>query len=73
MSYNFCRKRQTLGMTPAQATRLIDHPWKLEDVIALLGKNETIPLLAFQTPQEEASPRTTSKAFTRATPVLTSR
>ena len=34
--YNFCRVHQTLKMTPAMAAGLTDHPWTIEDVLALM-------------------------------------
>lgn len=34
--YNFCRKHQTLGMTPAQAAGLADHRWTIEELVGLL-------------------------------------
>ena len=36
MHYNFCRIHQTHKMTPAMAMGLTDHPWKLEEIVALL-------------------------------------
>jgi IS1 family transposase len=47
MHYNFCRKHETLTKeaggihtTPAMASRVSDHVWKLEEVIALLGDSQ---------------------------------
>lgn len=31
--YNFCRVHQTLGMTPAMAAGLEDHPWTLRELV----------------------------------------
>jgi IS1 family transposase len=39
MHYNFCRKHQTLGMTPAQAAGVTDHQWTLEELVGLLDSN----------------------------------
>ena len=39
MYYNFCRRHQTLGMTPAMASGLTDHEWSLNEVVALLDSN----------------------------------
>ena len=36
LHYNFCRVHQTHKMTPAMAMGLADHPWSLEEVVALL-------------------------------------
>jgi IS1 family transposase len=40
MYYNFCRRHQTLGMTPAMAVGLADHEWSIDEVIALLEERE---------------------------------
>ncbi len=37
MHYNFCRKHQTLGETPAQAAGVADHRWTIEELVGLLG------------------------------------
>lgn len=42
--YNYCRKHQTLGMTPAQAAGLADHAWTLADLIGLLEAAEATPI-----------------------------
>ncbi len=39
MHYNYCRKHQTLGETPAQAPGLTDHQWTIEELIGLLESN----------------------------------
>ena len=36
MHYNFCRKHETLGMTPAEAAGVADHQWTIEELIGLL-------------------------------------
>ncbi len=36
MHYNFCRVHKTLGMTPAMAAGLADHPWSVGEIVALL-------------------------------------
>lgn len=36
MHYNFARVHKTLGMTPAMATGLADHPWSVGEIVALL-------------------------------------
>lgn len=36
MHYNFARRHQTLGMTPAQAAGVTDRRWKLTDIAGLL-------------------------------------
>ncbi len=38
--YNFCRKHQTLGMTPAMAAGLSDHEWSIEELLGLLENKE---------------------------------
>ena len=38
--YNFCRRHQTLGTTPAVAAGLADHVWSLEELVGLLEKRE---------------------------------
>jgi IS1 family transposase len=42
MYYNFCRRHQTLGMTPAMAAGLEDHEWTIEELVALLEAKERI-------------------------------
>ena len=37
MHYNFCRKHQAHGMTPAMAAGVTDHVWTIEDLVGLLG------------------------------------
>jgi IS1 family transposase len=41
MYYNFCRRHQTLGMTPAMAAGLDDHEWTIEELVALLETAES--------------------------------
>jgi hypothetical protein len=36
MHYNFARKHQTLGMTPAMAAGIERHPWSLTQIAELL-------------------------------------
>ncbi len=38
--YNFCRRHQTLGMTPAMAAGLSDHEWGIEELVGLLEARE---------------------------------
>ena len=38
--YNFCRRHQTLGMTPAMAAGLSDHEWSIEELVGLLEARE---------------------------------
>jgi len=40
MYYNFCRRHQTLGMTPAMAAGLTDHEWSVREIVALLEERE---------------------------------
>ena len=40
MYYNYCRRHQTLGMTPAMAAGLDDHEWSIEEIVALLEERE---------------------------------
>lgn len=40
MYYNFCRRHQTLGMSPAMAAGLTDHEWTIDEVIGLLEERE---------------------------------
>lgn len=37
MHYNFARIHQTLRVTPAMAAGVSDHPWEVEEIVALLG------------------------------------
>ena len=37
MHYNFCRIHKTLRVTPAMAAGIADHPWEIEELVALLG------------------------------------
>ena len=41
MHYNFCRKHQTLGTSPAVAAGVADHVWKLSELVGLLEAAET--------------------------------
>jgi IS1 family transposase len=38
MHYNFARKHQTLGTTPAVAAGVADHIWTIEEIVGLLGE-----------------------------------
>jgi IS1 family transposase len=40
MYYNFGRKHQTLGTTPAVKARLTDHIWSVEEIVGLLEASE---------------------------------
>jgi len=40
MYYNFCRRHQTLGMTPAMASGLTDHEWSIDEMVGLLEERE---------------------------------
>jgi IS1 family transposase len=42
--YNFCRVHQSLGVTPAMAAGLSEHPWKIEELIGLLEAAESTPI-----------------------------
>jgi hypothetical protein len=42
--YNYCRKHQTLGTSPAMAAGLTDHVWTLGELIALLEAAEATPI-----------------------------
>jgi IS1 family transposase len=37
MHYNFCRVHKTLRVTPAMEAGIADHPWSLEELVALLN------------------------------------
>ncbi len=39
MYYNFARKHQTLGMTPAIAAGIDNHVWTVEEIVSLLESN----------------------------------
>ena len=39
MHYNFCRKLQTLGTTPAEAAGVAGHQWTIEELVGLMGSN----------------------------------
>lgn len=41
MHYNFVRTHKTLRMTPAMAAGLVENPWEVEDIVALVEKAET--------------------------------
>jgi hypothetical protein len=41
MYYDFCRRHQTLGMTPAMAAGLEDHEWTIEELVGLLEAAES--------------------------------
>ena len=43
MYYNFCRRHQTLGMTPAMAAGLTDHEWSVREIVELLEECEESP------------------------------
>ncbi len=38
MSYNFCRKHQTLKSTPAQAAEIASKQWTLDDVVRMMDE-----------------------------------
>jgi hypothetical protein len=40
MFYNFGRKRQTLGTTPAVKAGLTDHAWSVEEIVSILEASE---------------------------------
>jgi hypothetical protein len=40
MYYNFCRIHQTLRVTPAMEAGVSDHVWTVEEVVALLDRQE---------------------------------
>lgn len=40
MYYNFCRRHQTLRVTPAMAAKVTDHLWSVEEMIELLVSKE---------------------------------
>ena len=42
--YNFCRVHQSLGVTPAMAAGIADHPWNIEELIGLLEAAEATPI-----------------------------
>ena len=44
MYYNFRRRHQTLGMTPAVAAGIADHVWTLDELIGLLEAAERVPV-----------------------------
>jgi len=44
MHYNFCRKHQTLGKTPAMAAGIADHVWTLDELVGLLEDAERVPV-----------------------------
>jgi hypothetical protein len=44
MHYNFCRKHQTLGTTPAVAAGVADHVWKVAELVELLEAAEATPI-----------------------------
>jgi len=39
MFYNFARKHQTLGMTPAVKAGVADHIWTIDEIVGLLDSN----------------------------------
>lgn len=40
MHYNYCRIHQTLRVTPAMAANLVASPWTVDDIVALVEKEE---------------------------------
>lgn len=44
MHYNYCRKHQTLGTSPAVAAGVADHVWKIDELIGLLEAAESTPI-----------------------------
>jgi IS1 family transposase len=44
MHYNFCRIHKTLRVTPAMEAGIADHPWSLEELVALLEANPPQPI-----------------------------
>ena len=44
MHYNFCRKHQTLGITPAMTAGIADHVWTLDELVGLLEAAEKVPV-----------------------------
>lgn len=42
MYYNFCKIHQTLRVTPAMQAGLLDHPWELAELVALLEPSQSI-------------------------------
>ncbi len=45
-NYNFCRKHQTLKMTPAMAAGITDRIWSVADIVKLIEENEEHTLIA---------------------------
>ncbi len=45
-NYNFCRKHQTLKMTPAMAAGITDRVWSVADIVKLIEENEEHTLVA---------------------------
>jgi IS1 family transposase len=43
--YNFCRVHQTLRVTPAMEAGITDHPWEVEELVALLDAAPVINLV----------------------------
>lgn len=39
--FNFCRKHKTLAVTPAQAGKLTDHTWSIEELLAIAVPGKT--------------------------------
>lgn len=46
MYYNFCRIHKTLRITPAMAAGVTDHVWEVADIVALLERQEALPVAA---------------------------
>lgn len=40
MFYNFCRVHQTLRVTPAMESKLTDHVWSVEELVALMPESQ---------------------------------
>jgi hypothetical protein len=38
--YNFCRVHQTLRVTPAIEAGLVDHVWRLEEMVGVMESTE---------------------------------
>ena len=73
MSYNFCRKHQSLKATPAQAAGIADKQWTVEDVVDMIEKNSAQKLEAsFEAAFADIrwqQPRKAPKAYTPKQPL----
>lgn len=55
--YNWCRKHQTIGTSPAVANDLTDHVWGIDELVGLLEAKEQAAIEAGSLKRGEYRPR----------------